>query len=125
MKKIVCIVFLLLTMPVMALEKETTAREFLSDTTRHLYDACTTSRDDALYARATAFCYGYVLSALHYDAALHQRTKEERLFCPKPDTSLLDVVAAFRHWVELNPQYHDELPVEGVMRSAMSQWPCR
>lgn len=111
--------------PALAQDEAAEAADFLLKTTRDLYQACTISEDNAFHDKATAFCYGYMLSAFHYDAALHQRKKEERLVCPEPDTSLLDLVAAFRHWAEQNPQYLNELPVEGVMRSAMQQWPCR
>lgn len=127
MKTVSLILFLLMSLPALAAEEtlEAEAEDFTIKHTRDLYKACSMDQDNPFYDKGKAFCYGYILSAFHYDLALHQRKDSGRLICPKPDTTLLDIVAAFRHWVDQNPQYLDELPVEGVVRSAMEQWPCR
>ena len=124
-KTALVILFLLVTLPVLAADEAAEAVDFQIKYTRDLYEACSMGPDNAFYDKGKAFCYGYILSAFHYDLALHQGKDSKRLVCPEPDTTLLDVVAAFRHWVEQNPRYLEELPVEGVMRSAMAQWPCR
>ena len=104
---------------------DTDAGKFQIKTTQDLYKACSWSKEDGFYARATAFCYGYILAALHYDAALNNLGEQERIFCPSETTSLLDVVDEFKAWSKTNPDRMQELPVEGVMRSANSKWSCK
>ena len=109
-----------------AAEKENTpdAANFEIKTTQDLLRACSWPEEDALHARAISFCYGYLLSAVHYDAALHHNNKKNRIVCPDETTSLKQVVETFVGWAEKHPQYMGELPVEGVMRAANSRWPC-
>ena len=109
-----------------AAERERTpnAANFEIKTTRDLHRACTWPKDEPLHGRAVSFCYGYLLSAVHYDAALHHGNDQNRIVCPDQTTSLLQVVETFVAWSERHPELMDELPVEGVMRAAGSRWPC-
>lgn len=107
-----------------SLAEEGRTGEFTVRDTAQLHQLCSGAQATVSHEKARAFCYGYVLAALHYDYALHRGDESQRLVCPQEKTSLRDVIEEFVGWVEKNPKHRGDLPVEGLMRSAMARWPC-
>lgn len=75
---------------------------------------------------AIHFCQGYVVGAYHYYLAERAGSNVPPLAClPNPPPTRDAAIAMFVDWARSNPQYMSELPVDSLMRFAVTTWPCR
>lgn len=106
---------------------EVAPEDFELQTTRELYEICTTPEDHEFIKYAVGTCLGYVLGAAHYHIAA-SGPDYPPLTCPPDDLSLVDLARTFAEWAHRHRQDEilmHELPVQGVMRASAAQWPCR
>jgi len=94
------------------------------NTSSELVDVCTigTGHDD--HAVALAFCYGFFEGAAHYDDALAGPEWHRDILCEPPEVTRAQAVAVFVQYIEANPQYGAEGPVDGIFRALVDKWPC-
>jgi hypothetical protein len=98
---------------------------FQVETTGHLVELCSVSRDDPLYNAAMGFCLGYVDSAIDYHQALTAGDKYDPIACPEIEVTRENLVVVFLDWSKGNAAYMgNETPVNGVLRAAAAKWPC-
>ena len=105
---------------------EVTPEDFELKTTRELYDVCTTPEEHEYVKYAIGTCLGYILGAAHYHRAASS-PETPSLACPPDDLNLVDLARIFAEWAqrhEDDPALMQELPVQGVMRASVEQWPC-
>ena len=113
--------------PTHGVETDDPEKQFDVETTEHLLKACTWDENDSFHGRALTYCIGYITAAYHYDYALNKGRKTgDRITCPPEDSATLkQAMGVFVTWARAHPEFQNELAVEGVMRSANAQWPCR
>ena len=102
-----------------------TEQNFLLKTTGDLVALCGVSKDDPDAIAAIHFCHGYALGLDHYAAATG-RVFRNKLYCIPEDTKVTrnQGIAMFVKWAADNPQYMSDPPFDGILRWAMSTWPC-
>ena len=102
-----------------------TEQNFLLKTTGDLVALCGVNKDDPDAIAAIHFCHGYALGLDHYAAATG-RVFKDKLYCIPPDTKVTrnQAIEMFVKWAADNPQYLSEPPFDGILRWAMSTWPC-
>lgn len=98
---------------------------FKVETTGHLVELCSVSRDDPLYSAAMGFCLGYVDAAIDYHQSMTAGDKYAPVTCPGTETTREQLVVVFLDWSKGNSAYMtNETPVNGLMRAASEKWPC-
>ena len=102
-----------------------TEQNFLLNTTGDLVALCGVNKDDPNAIAAIHFCHGYALGLDHYGAAT-DRVFRNKLYCIPEGTTVTrnQFIEMFVKWAADNPQYMSELPFDGLLRFAMSIWPC-
>lgn len=113
---------LLLVFPAQA---DVTKENFLLRNTGDLLALCSVRRDDPNAVAAIHFCHGYALGLRHYAEATGQVFRGA-LFCPPPGPGLSrdQAVRSFVDWASTNAQYMSDAPFDGLLRWAMTTWPC-
>jgi hypothetical protein len=112
-----------LAAPVRAQVSEQT---FTGGRTSDLAALCSADPTSYITAEARAWCHGFIVGAGQYHQALAAADPaRERLFCfPDASPTLDQVRTSFVNWAQANPQYGGEKAIDGLMRFAVSAWPC-
>lgn len=102
-----------------------TVDHFQVRTTADYVALCTTSPDDQIYEAAVAFCHGFAVGAYQYYLAMAEASPEDRYVClPNPPPTRVAALADFVAWINGNPQYLQDKPVDSVFRYLKSRYPC-
>ena len=94
------------------------------NTSSDLVDVCTIGTGHEHHGVAMAFCYGFFEGAAHYDDALAGPEWHRDILCEPPEVTRAQAVAVFIRYIEANPQYGPEAPVDGIFRALVDKWPC-
>ena len=80
----------------------------------------------ANFAEANGLCRGFIGGFAQYHAAMPQPgTRHRPLFCvPNPAPTGAQAAAAFATWSQANPQYANDLAVDGLARWFITTYPC-
>lgn len=89
-----------------------------------LVDVCTIETGHEEYVAAVAFCYGFFEGAIRYAEAIADSKYRKPLVCAPEGTTRLQAVQVFVEYINENPQYVDEGPVDAIYRALMPRWPC-
>ncbi len=92
-------------------------------TTASLAEACASQGRDTAGATEVGYCRGFMTGAGQYNREISQN--RPAIFClPDPSPTFEAAQASFVAWVRANPQFADELAVDGLMRWAAATYPC-
>lgn len=94
------------------------------NTTADLVDVCTIEAVHADYTAALAFCYGFMDGVAHYDNAIANLDVIEDIVCIPANVTRKQAVAVFIAYIEANPQYGAEPPIDGLVRALVAEWAC-
>jgi hypothetical protein len=97
---------------------------FNATTTQDLIELCSDEPDDALYAEAKQFCYGFMAGVAQSHRSMVRGDGVRPIACPKQEVSRVELVAVFLDWARANPQSTGEPPVQSLSRAAAAKWPC-
>lgn len=110
-------------LPAVAIEKA----DFNFDTTKHLYNLCSLSKDHGDYPAAFYACNGFIEGAIQYHDGVSDGKNLKRLVCYPADTTIEEGKIAFVAWAETNlnnSALMGELPVQGLVRALAATYPC-
>ena len=113
----------LAVMPASALEKE----DFDFNTTKALYNLCSTSPDHGDYASAIYACRGFIEGAAQYHDGIKGTHNIEEIVCAPKGTTIEEGRIAFVAWAESNMQdtaLMKEIAVKGLVRALSTTYPC-
>jgi hypothetical protein len=94
------------------------------DSAGELVDVCTIGSGHQHHDVALGFCYGFFEGATHYDDAISSNEHHIDLVCSPADTTRQQAVAVFLDYMEKNPQYNAERPIDTIFRAMIAKWPC-
>ena len=100
--------------------------DFDLETTRDLYDVCSARVSQPLGVEAEVACFSYFAGASHFHRAM-VGPQVVPLFCPPETAMRADAINVFVAWARANENDEalmGELPVEGVMRAIIAEYPC-
>ena len=89
-----------------------------------LVDICTLEKSHPDHVAAMAFCYGFFEGGIHYDTALTSSPSYKKLICDPDGTTRTDAVNEFVAYMQANPNYKSEMPIDAIFRALMAKWPC-
>jgi hypothetical protein len=98
--------------------------DFKLHTAQDLVDVCTLSTGHEHYDAAIAFCYGFFEGATHYDDAIADSEWYSDLVCNPPEVTRQQAVAVFIEYMDANPEYASEPPIDAIFRGLIAKWPC-
>ncbi len=98
--------------------------DFTLLTTENLYRVCSVPRSDALFGEGRQACYGFIFGAGLFYYEVVKAGKARTVVCPDGKIDREAVRVAFVAWAENNRERMSESPIEGLLRSAASRWPC-
>lgn len=98
--------------------------DFGLDSAGELVDVCTLDAGHEHHEIAVAFCYGFFEGAANYDDSLDGPKWHRGILCEPPEVTREQAVAVFTQYIEANPQYSSELPVDAIFRALVDKWPC-
>ena len=94
------------------------------DSASDLVDVCTIAVGHEHYESALAFCYGFFEGAIHYDEVIADTPAHVDIVCSPPGTTRSQAVAVFVAYMQANPQYGTDAPIDGIFRALVDKWPC-
>jgi hypothetical protein len=94
------------------------------DSSSDLVDLCTIEAGHEHYETALAFCYGFFEGAIHYDDVISRTPAHVDLVCSPPGTTRSQAVEVFVTYMQANPNYGSDAPIDGIFRALIDQWPC-
>lgn len=100
------------------------ARDITLGSAGALAEICTVAPSDADSAAELGFCYGFFEGAIRYHQALSGTDKKQHLVCAPAGTTRQQAVEVFVSFVQENPEYNSEAPIDTVIRSLVAHWPC-
>lgn len=101
-----------------------TEDNFVSRTTGDLAALCSATPTDKLYTAAVNFCHGFGAGTYGVLSAAQQADPELRLFCPPPNITRNEAVAAFVSWVGGKPDRMALSAVDGIAAFLTESYPC-
>ncbi|HUC65637.1 MAG TPA: Rap1a/Tai family immunity protein [Stellaceae bacterium] len=100
--------------------------DFLVTTTADLVDLCSVTASDEMHTAAIHFCHGFVAGTYQFYIAERGGTGTPPMYClPNPSPTRDQAISMFVAWARSNPQYMSDLPVNSLMRFAVTTWPCK
>lgn len=93
-------------------------------TAQELLDICAIEPSHDHYEVARAFCYGFFEGAVRYDEAIARSERYKKIVCDPPDVTREQAVNVYIEYMEANPQYGQEAPVDAIFRALIDKWPC-
>lgn len=96
-------------------------------TTWDLYKVCSLPETDPQYARAQAYCEGFLVAVVGYDYAISNRKNLREFVCEPMGTTGNQGIATFVAWAAAHQQDQklmNESPVYGAVRALNAKWPC-
>ena len=101
-----------------------TLEDFNLRTAADLVDVCTVEHGHHHYETARAFCYGFFEGATHYHDTISISPSYQRIVCNPQETTRTDAVEIFAAYIQANPQYASEAPIDAIFRALVDKWPC-
>lgn len=101
--------------------------DFSLETTRDLYDICSSAEGSDKHIPAIYACRGFMEGAVQYHDAVSERKDAKRLICYPPTATLADARTTFTAWAEDNAddaKLMGEAPVVGLVRALSAKYPC-
>ena len=89
-----------------------------------LLDVCTLESTHPHHEIAVAFCYGFFEGAIHYHKALGDSRLYANLVCAPGGTTRSEATAVVVEYLQSNPGYRTETPIDASFRALMDKWPC-
>jgi hypothetical protein len=90
-----------------------------------LVTACSVNKESELYARANAFCLGYMSGAMQFYSAAVASPDVTPFICAGRDISRAEMRTIFLDWAKNHPDRLGEPPIDGLVRAAVAQFPCK
>ena len=118
-------VFATLSLPAPALADETLVESFRLSDARALVTTCSVPEEHALHPRANAFCLGYITGAMQFYGAAIKSPDVNPFVCAPEGLSRVSLRDVFLDWARANPQRLDEPAIEGLVRAAVAEFPCK
>jgi hypothetical protein len=97
---------------------------FMARTTGDLAALCSADPTDRLYTAAVNFCHGFGAGTYGVLAAAQKADQRMKLFCPPPEITRNETVAAFVSWTRANPTRNQLSPVDGIAAFLTETYPC-
>ena len=109
-----------------AASAQVTEKNFVLRTTSDLVALCGVTQNDPNAIAAIHFCEGYLLGLDHF-AEVTGRPFRGTLYCPPEGLNMSrdEVVARLVTWHRQNPGPAGEGPLDGIVRWAAANWPCK
>jgi hypothetical protein len=85
---------------------------------------CTLDVSHEHHDMAKAFCYGFFEGATHYDDSLASAKWHSDIVCEPTGVTRQAAVAVFVEYINKQPQYAAEPPIDGIFRALVAKWPC-
>jgi hypothetical protein len=101
-----------------------TLEDFKLLTAADLVDVCTVEYGHPHYDTARAFCYGFFEGGAHYHNTISASPSYKKIVCPPPETTRTDAVEVFVTYIQGNPEYASEEPIDAIFRALVAKWPC-
>ncbi len=101
-----------------------TLEDFHLRTAADLVDICTLGQDHPDYIAARAFCYGFFEGGKHYDNAISTSPTYKKIVCDPEGTARTEAVDVFIAYVQANPKYAADAPIDTIFRALVAKWPC-
>ncbi len=98
--------------------------DYQLQTAQDLVDICTIKKGHPDHDIARSFCYGFFEGAIHYDTALEGTPAYVDIVCSPEGTTRTLAVIVFAKFMQSNPQYGSDKPIDGVFRALGTKWPC-
>lgn len=98
--------------------------DFTLSTADDLADICAVEIGHEDYEVATAFCYGFIEGAIHYDNAVAGSEWYEDIVCHPTEITRAQTVMVYSAYMKANPQYGSEQPIDAIFRALVAKWPC-
>lgn len=89
-----------------------------------LLNICTNKPEQEDYTAAMSFCYGFFEGGIRYAEAISGANNQRNLVCAPAGTTRLQAVDVYIDYMQANPQYLGEQPIDAVYRALMGKWPC-
>ena len=93
-------------------------------TAGELIDTCAIDAGHEHYEVARAFCFGFFEGATRYHDAIARTPSHVEIVCEPPDVTRSQAVDVFIQYMQANPQYGQETPVNAIFRAQVDKWPC-
>lgn len=98
--------------------------DFKLRSAQDLVDVCTLDSGHEHYEVARAFCFGFFEGAMHYDNAMGDSEIYADLVCQPEGVTRSEAVAVVMAYLQANPQYGSEAPIDASFRALTDKWPC-
>ena len=98
--------------------------DFSLSTANELVDVCTLEAAHDDHGIAMGFCYGFFEGAANYDDSLDGPKWHRGILCEPPEVTRGQAVSVFVQYMQANPQYGAESPVDAIFRALVDKWPC-
>ena len=98
--------------------------DFTLSTADDLADICAIDKGHTDYAVATAFCYGFIDGAIHYDNAISGSKWYKDIVCHPTEITRTQTVTVYSAYMKANPQFGSEQPIDAIFRALVEKWPC-
>ena len=124
MRKLACVVALLIAFPSVA-RANVTEENFALDTTRDLIALCGVDAADPNAMSAIHMCHGYFTGIVHFHKLMGEAL-EGNVFCMKAkgEPTRDQAVAMLVEWSRAHPEHDSMEAIDGVMRWAADTYPC-
>lgn len=101
------------------------AENFLLKTTADLIALCSADGKGKDDVAAIHFCHGYLVGLTQFHAVVN-KIFEGKIYCVNDENrpSRNDAIAMFLKWGKSNTQFHNELPLNGLLKWAAEAYPC-
>lgn len=89
-----------------------------------LADICKIEAGHPDHAIAVAFCHRLFEGAIHYDEAIEATPAYVDIICSPAGTTRNQAVVGFAAFLDANPKYGSEAPIDAVFRGLSAKRPC-
>ena len=124
MRKLACVVALLIAFPSVA-RANVTEENFALDTTRDLIALCGVDAADPNAMSAIHMCHGYFTGIVHFHKLMGEAL-EGHVFCMKDkgEPTRDQAVAMLVEWSRAHPEHDSMEAIDGVLQWAADTYPC-
>jgi hypothetical protein len=111
------------TTPVAA--DEAVVESFKLGNAQALVTACTVPEEHPLYQTAKGFCLGFMTGAMHLYSAAAASPRVKAFVCSGREVSRAEMRDVFLDWAAANPERLSEPAIDGLVRAAVAEFPCK
>ena len=101
-----------------------TLEDYTLRTAANLANVCTLGADHPDHVTARGFCYGFFEGATHYHDTIAMSPSYQKIVCAPTGATRTDAVEVFVAYIQANPQYGSEAPIDAIFRALVAKWPC-